>query len=99
MAMNGIGPLVSQWVHERNAARHAAPAKSDAAVVEPTVTTPDTVEFSPAALARFETWKAKHGGSGVIETVPDQPAPVDPTTIEPAPTDPATIDPPTTTVA
>jgi hypothetical protein len=48
---NGIGPLVRQYVHERNAARKAGDAAAPSSG--------DTVELSAAALARFEAWKAK----------------------------------------
>ena len=84
---NGIGPLVRQFVHERNAARKAG----DAA---PTTTTPsappssDTVQFSAAALARFEAWKAKH-------TAPAPEPEVTEPVVDPAP--PGT-EPPTTPV-
>ena len=85
MSMNGIGPMVSAWVHARNAARHAAPVSTDAASgdaassVAPAASGPspavDTVQFSPEALARFEAWKAKHGdapaSSGVTLPTPD----------------------------
>lgn len=92
MAMNGIGRLVSQWVHDRNAARFEARAhgatpahRRERPETTGTTDTPalvgtggtapaDTVEFTEAALARFEAWKAKHAdrwAAGTpVETAP-----------------------------
>jgi len=66
---NGIGPLVSQFVHERNALRASGGEKA----VKPHPHS-DTVEFSASALARFEALKAKLGGG--LEPQPD-PDPID----------------------
>ena len=79
---NGIGPLVRQYVHERNAARKAG---DTAPASQPT----DTVELSTAALARFEAWKAKHAAPApdVTEPVPEPVTPeTESPTTEPAPT-------------
>ncbi len=88
MAINGIGRLVSQYVHERNAARAAArttaesgEAGSPASPVPAPAT--DTAEFSADALARFEAWKAKRepltpGGPPPVEPLPVKPLPVEP---------------------
>ena len=57
MQGNGIGPLVSQFVHERNALRKAA-AEASPEGVKPHPRA-DSAEFSESALARFEAWKAK----------------------------------------
>jgi hypothetical protein len=79
---NGIGPLVRQYVHERNAARKAGDAAAPSSG--------DTVELSAAALARFEAWKAKHATSVA------EPDPVPPGTEPPATEPPGTELPPTT---
>ena len=86
MQGNGIGPLVSQFVHERNALRAAGRGREEAAeaiprkAVKPHANA-DTIEFSASALARFEALKARLGGT---------PADADPIGIEPPPgTDPA----------
>ena len=84
-ASNGIGPLVSQYVHERNAARKAG---DGAAVTGPAAGPVDTVELSAAALARFEAWKAKHSSPApeVTEPVPDPVTPgTEPVATEPPP--------------
>lgn len=67
MSSNGIGPLVSQFVHERNALRKAS-LVSEEGTTDATKTTVkahphgDTVEFSDSALARFEALKARLAG-------------------------------------
>ncbi len=85
MSMNGIGPMVSAWVHARNAAKHVTHAAKGGVSPEPvTPVEPapsgaapavDTVEFSAEAMARFEAWKTKHGGAssdaGVTVATPD----------------------------
>ena len=76
---NGIGALVRQYVHERNAARKAG----DAAPTPTPVPSGDTVELSAAAMARFEVWKARH-------LAPPVPDPVTPET-QPAATEPVPI--------
>jgi len=90
MQGNGIGPLVSQLVHERNAQRAAARSGSDDAEQNPVKSIKphphaDTVEFSEAALARFEALKTRLVG--------EEPAPVeDPGTVadvEPTRSEPA----------
>ena len=73
---NGIGPLVRQYVHERNAARKAGESAPNTTPA-PAPSTGDTVEFSTSALARFEAWKAKHAPAPVEEPASD---PVDPGT-------------------
>jgi len=69
---NGIGALVRQYVHERNAARKAGEGTPTPAPVP----SGDTVELSAAAMARFEVWKARH-----LAPAPD---PVTPETQPPA---------------
>jgi hypothetical protein len=78
---NGIGPLVRQYVHERNAARKAGEAAPASQPI-------DTVELSAAALARFEAWKAKHAAPAeVTEPAPEPGTPeTESPTTEPAPT-------------
>ncbi len=101
---NGIGPLVRQYVHERNAARKAGEAAASTAPTPAVAPSADTVELSASALARFEAWKAKHSTPAPEVT---DPAP-DPVTDGTDPlgtelpgtelpvTDPPVTDPPTT---
>jgi hypothetical protein len=65
MQTNGIGPLVRQFVHERNAtraaARRAEAGGTPAAPAAPEVKwETDTASVSAAALARFAAWQARH---------------------------------------
>ena len=89
MQGNGIGPLVSQLVHERNALRTESREKKG----EPTVASKkaikphphgDTVELSDAAMARFEALKARLAGEesgGVSESTVGQPG-TEPSSLE-----------------
>lgn len=96
---NGIGPLVRQYVHERNAARKAGEAAGSTAPTPAVAPSVDTVELSASALARFEAWKAKHSTPApeVTDPVPD---PVtdgtDPLGTELPGTEPTVTDPPAT---
>jgi hypothetical protein len=96
---NGIGPLVRQYVHERNAARKAGEAAAITAPTPAVAPSVDTVELSASALARFEAWKAKHSTPApeVTDPVPD---PVtggtDPLGTELPGTEPTVTDPPAT---
>jgi hypothetical protein len=96
---NGIGPLVRQYVHERNAARKAGEAAASTAPTPAVAPSVDTVELSASALARFEAWKAKHSmpAPEVTDPVPD---PVtdgtDPLGTELPGTEPTVTDPPAT---
>jgi hypothetical protein len=68
---NGIGALVRQYVHERNAARKA----EDATPTTAPVPSSDTVELSAAAMARFEVWKARHLAPAADPVTPETEAP------------------------
>jgi hypothetical protein len=78
MSVNGIGPLVRQFVHERNAARQAARSGEPAPVTAPPQPgTPaelqDSADLSEAALARFAAWKARHGAPEPAAPLPATP--------------------------
>jgi hypothetical protein len=79
MKGNGIGPLVSAFVHERNAVRRLGETPDGASLRQPV---PDQTQFSADALQRFADWKARHGGAEtepvVSQAVPAAPAPVEP---------------------
>lgn len=87
MTSNGIGPMVRQFVHERNAARKAGPQDTATAPAEtntiPGTPSGDSVLISDAAMARFEAWKAKHTPASTESTELDTPV-VDTITEEPA---------------
>ena len=91
MQGNGIGPLVSQLVHERNAQRAAARgqgADAENSLGKSIKPHPhaDTVEFSESALARFEALRAKLVGENPVEDPVEDPgtvADVEPTRNEP----------------
>jgi hypothetical protein len=84
--INGIGPMVREYVHERNAARKARDA---AATTAPPPRTRDTVELSAEAMARFRVWQAKH--AAVTQPVPEPtPDPVTPGTETPGTESPET---------
>ena len=68
---NGIGALVRQYVHARNAARKAG----DATPTTAPVPSGDTVELSAAAMARFEIWKARHAAPAPDPVTPETEAP------------------------
>ena len=67
MPSTGIGPLVSQFVHERNALRkESREKKGEPTGASKTAIKPhphgDTVELSDAAILRFESLKARLAG-------------------------------------
>jgi hypothetical protein len=74
MGMNGIGRVVSQLVHERNAARFAANTNASERAREIHVAKmpeTDTLELSEAATARLEAWKARMGMGEIGEKAPE----------------------------
>ena len=55
MKINGIGPLVSELVHDRNAARHVERSNgSEHGIEVHSRSRSDGYEFGESALARFE---------------------------------------------
>jgi hypothetical protein len=103
MAMNGIGPLVSQWVHDRNDARRAertgetATPPVEAPAPTTMTSTADSATFTPEALARFETWKTRHGVATPAQTPVTTPEPITTPIVTADPVDPFYIPAPGTT--
>lgn len=83
MMINGIGHLVSQLVHDRNAARFADKSNASSKAHEAhqskaakTSFDKDTVELSEAAMARFEALKARMvGGEPELTSIKPEPLP------------------------
>jgi len=95
--MNGIGPLVSAYVHARPHGHSCHGAQAPATPpTDPTASTQDasattSVTLSDAARAKFALWQARQEG-------PAAPVTPAPTTAAPAPsasTDPISLAPPT----